>query len=199
MLKAVLVAVLVISNGLAHAAKCKPIEDEFDATLGVRVVAFDWKNLSHPMRPVGREMTGGVGVRAHGSRIFLIIGIEWLRFIKTFPTPDMINNSLSISEGSELLIGLADGSVITLHSTEAVIGETTYETPKPHSGKSFAVTSKVSAHYEIDEAAQAALLAQGAMAVRMRTSTDGDQDVRIYSGGREHIREVIECIREAIK
>ncbi len=198
-LTAVVALCLSIGSQPAHAAKCKLVEDEFDSTLGLRVLTTDWMNLSHPMRPVGREMTGGVAARLYGDELFLVVGIEWLRFVKTYPSHDMINSSLTIPEGSELLIGLANGSVITLHSASIEVGETTYEKPRPRSGEEFAVTSKVAMQYQLDEEAEKVLLAQDAMAVRMRTSTDGDQDVRIYSGGTEHIKEAIECAREALK
>jgi len=152
------------------------------------VVETEWK-------PVGQEDTrGSVALRSRGENSFLTLRVvdRWPK--KTFPTDDEIRNAFAIVPENDLLIGMADGSVLTLHSTAGSDTETTYQTPKPRSGQRFWVTSKVSIEYALDAESKAALMATPARALRVMTDS-GHLDIRIEGSGHgEVIRTAARCI-----
>ena len=196
---------------LAENAKGKSVKGHYlDMFTNQLVVSTEWADISHPVRPTGREMTGFVSALSIGDQSteysakieeehdkFLFLQIEYLRPKKTFPTEDELQNSISVPSGGELLIGLADGSVVTLYATNAVTGETTYETPDPHSGTEFWLMSKASMNFKLDAGAQTALTATAARAVRLITAS-GDLDIRIHGAGTDNIQKVINCVRGAM-
>ncbi len=108
----------------------------------------------------------------------LTVGIIYERLKKTFPTEDELQLALSIPEGGELQIGMSDGSVVTLSSGVSEPMQPTYETPKPRSGKPFRVKFESSFTFKLDADTQAALIANGARAVRVKTNI-GDLDFRL--------------------
>ena len=172
--------------------------DDFTKEL---IYVTELADISHPMRPGGREMTGwvfgrsqgdvGVSEAEHDKMLFLKIEHFWEK--KTFPTDDDVQNSISVPAGGELLIGMADGSIVTLYANSAKTAETTYKTPKPHSGRSFWLTSIATIGYKLDANALAALKNTEARAVRLKTAT-GNLDVRIHNGGTDNIQNVVKCI-----
>lgn len=197
---------------LAKNAKGKSVKGHYlDKFTNQLAVSTEWEDISHPMRPGGRAMTGFVSALSLGDQSteysakieeehdkFLFLQIEYLRPKKTFPTEDELQNSISVPSGGELLIGMADGSVVTLHATNAVTGETAYESPDPYSGDNFWLTSKASVNFKLDADAQAALTTTEARAVRLRTAS-GDLDVRIHDGGTDNIQKVINCVTGAMQ
>lgn len=137
---------------------------------------------------------GSVAARTQGNDNFLKLAIvdSWSK--KTFPTDDEVQNAFSILPGGELLIGMADGSVLTLYANDGAIAETSYKTPKPRSSKPFWITSKATVEYVLDARSQAALIATEARAVRVMTDA-GSLDIRIE--GSDHdwvIQNAATCI-----
>ncbi len=133
----------------------------------------------------------GVSEAEHDKMLFLKIEHLWSK--KTFPTEDEVQNSISVPAGGALLIGMADGSVVTLYANGARTAETSYKTPRPNSGNNFWLTSVATIGYKLDADTQAALTATEARAVRLKTAT-GNFDVRIHGGGTDNIQNVVKCI-----
>jgi len=137
---------------------------------------------------------GSVAARTRGNNSFLTLKVvdRWSK--KTFPTDDDVQNAFSVGPGNDLLVGMADGSVLTLQSIAASDTETSYETPEPRSGKRFWITSKVTIEYALDAESQASLVATQARALRVMTDS-GNLDIRIEgSGDGEVIRTAARCI-----
>jgi hypothetical protein len=108
-------------------------------------------------------------------------------------------NSIAVAEGAELLIAMVDGSVVTLHASKATVGVTTVEyRPKPHSGKSFYLMTKATAHYALNDAIEQVLTAQDSKALRMTTES-GNRDLRFYSKSLDEISRVIKCVTGVLK
>ncbi len=198
---ALFVSVTLFGSGVALAAKskCKIVQDSVDDFTHEHVVVTALEGLSHPVRPKGREMTGFVSAVSNGDGHYLRVNIEHLWSKKTLPTEVDMQNSLSVPEGAELLIAMVDGSVVTLHASKATVGKTTIEyRPKPHSGDSFYLMTKATAHYALDAATEQALTAQESKALRMKTES-GDRDLRFYSKSFDEFSRVIQCVTGAMK
>lgn len=204
MKQAVLITLVAIifslGSGTAFAAKskCKYEHNAVDKFSKKLIVNTKWGDISHPMRPTGREMTGFVFAGSRGEERFLTVKFEYLRWKKTFPTDNDILNTVSIPAGSELLISMADGSIVTLYASQDATGETNYKTPKPGSGNKFEMMSIAAIEYELDDQSIAALTATEAHAVRIKTAA-GNRDVRIHSGGTDNIQNAINCLSEALQ
>jgi len=142
----------------------------------------------------GGNTEGSVATRTRGNNSFLQLEIAHRWSKKTFPTDDEAQSNFSISPDSKLLVGMADGSVLTLHATDGVEAETSYETPKPRSGRPFWIMSNATVEYGLDAISQAALIATEARAIRVMTDS-GNLDIRIE--GRDHdwvIQNAVRCI-----
>jgi len=198
---ALFISVTLFGSDIALAAKseCKIAQDSVDDFTHEHVVVTEWEGLSHPVRPGGREMTGFVSAVSRGDGNFLRVNIEHYWSKKTVPTEDDMENSISVAEGAELLIAMVDGSVVTLHASRATVGKTTVDYwPKAHSGKSFYLMTKATAHYALNDATEQVLTAQDSKALRMTTES-GNRDLRFYSKSFDEISRVIKCVTGAIK
>jgi hypothetical protein len=198
---ALFVSVILFGGDIALAAKseCKIARDFVDDITQEHVVVTELEGLSHPVRPKGREMTGFVSAVSRGDDNVLHVNIEHFWSKKTSPTEDDMENSISVTEGAELLIAMVDGSVVTLHASKATVGKTTVEQwPKPHSGKSFYLMTKATAHYALNDATEQVLTEQDSKALRMTTET-GNRDLRFYGKSFDEISRVIQCATGVLK
>ena len=140
------------------------------------------------------DTIGSVATRTRGKNSYLQLSIanRWSK--KTFPTDDETQSNFSIPPNGDLLVGMADGSVLTLHAADGAEAETTYETPEPRSGQPFWIISNATVEYVLDADSAAALIATRARAIRVVTDT-GNLDIRIE--GRDHdwvIQNAVSCI-----
>ena len=130
-------------------------------------------------------------VGEHDKR--LTIGIIYERLKKTFPTEDEIQQPFSIPEGGELQIGMSDGSVVTLYSGVSSPSQTTYETPKPHSGKPFRLKFESSFTFELEADTQAPFIANGAWPGLVKTNI-GVLDFRLTQEGSQVFQYAANCM-----
>ncbi len=198
---ALFVSVILFGGDIALAAKskCKIAQDSVDDFTQEHVVVTEWEGLSHPVRPGGREMTGFVSAATRGDGHYLRVNIEHYWSKNTLPTEDDMYNSIAVAEGAELLIAMVDGSVVTLHASKATVGNTTVEhRPKPHSGNSFWLMTKATAHYALNDATEQVLTEQDSKALRMTTET-GNRDLRFYGKSFDEISRVIQCATGVLK
>ena len=217
LVKTILIALIAftlsISGGAAHAAKLRCDYDRskdkdkgFDRAKNEKgktrkgfyidkftdevVVETKWDEIG------GGDTHGSISTRTRGDDSFLQLSIvnRWSKF--TFPTEEEGQSNFSILSGDEMLVGMADGSVLTLYATEGSEAETSYETPKPRSGEPFWITSSATAEYLLDDQSLAALTATEARALRIVTDSR-KLDLRIE--GRDHdwvIQNAVRCIAE---
>jgi len=145
--------------------------------------------------PIGGDTTqGSVAVRTRGESSFLQLAISDSWSKKTFPTDEEAQSNFSIPPEGELLLGMADGSVLTLHATDGAAAETSYETPVPRSGVPFWIRSTATVEYLIDASAQAALIATQVQALRVVTDS-GNLDIRLEGGDYDWvIQNGVRCI-----
>ena len=153
------------------------------------VVDTEWNAIGG-----GGDTVGSVATRIRGDNSYLQLSIanRWSK--KTFPTDEETQSNFSILPDSELLVGMADGSVLTLHAADGAEAETSYETPEPRSGQPFWIISNATVEYVLDADSAAALIAIRARALRVVTDS-GNLDVRIE--GRDHdwvIQNAVSCI-----
>ncbi len=147
----------------------------------------------------GGNTEGSVATRTRGNNSFLQLAIAHRWSKKTFPTDDETQSNFSIPPDGKLLIGMADGSVLTLHATDGAEAKTSYETPKPRSGKPFWIMSNATVEYVLDADSQAALIATEARALRVMTDSE-NLDIRIE--GRDHdwvIQNAVRCLAAGAK
>lgn len=216
-MKTILIALIAISlsiaGGAAHAAKLKCDYDRskdkdkgferaknekgktrkgfyIDKFTDEVVVETKWDEIGDG------DTHGSVAARTRGAESFLQLSIVHRWSKHTFPTEEEGQSNFSILPGGEMLVGLADGSVLTLHATEGSEAETSYVTPEPRSGEPFWITSSATAEYLLDDQSLAALMATQARALRVVTDSK-KLDLRIE--GADHdwvIQNAARCIAE---
>ena len=98
--------ILAIGSQSAVAAECEFRKNKVDETSNERVVVTEWEGLSHPIRPVAREMTADVAGSSRGDKKHLSMRIEYVRTSKTWPSRDVLQQSVYVPEGGELLINI---------------------------------------------------------------------------------------------
>lgn len=159
-----------------------------DKFTGELVVQTTWNSIG------GDNTQGSVATRTRGDSSFLQLAISNRWSKKTFPTDEEAQSNFSIPPEGELLLGMADGSVLTLHATDGAVAETSYETPTPLSGQPFWIRSDATVEYLLDADAQAALKATQVEAIRVITDS-GSLDVRLEGGSYEWvIQNGVRCI-----
>jgi hypothetical protein len=119
--------------------------------------------------------------------------MEYHKHKKTFPTEDELQVPISIPADGELLIGMADGSVVTLPSITMETGETTYDTPEPHSGERFRLVYRANFTINLNTNDRAALIATEPRALRINSNM-GDLDIRLSEEDRGAFQNNIRCI-----
>jgi hypothetical protein len=144
------------------------------------VVQTQWKSIG------GDTTQGSVAIRTRGDFSFLQLAISDRWSKKTFPTDEEAQSNFSIPPEGELLLGMADGSVLTLRAPDGTVAETSYETPTPLSGEPFWITSTATVEYLIDANAQAALIATQVQALRVVTDS-GNLDIRLEGEGNDWV------------
>lgn len=139
---------------------------------------------------------GSIATRARGDDRFLQLFITHRWSKKTMPTDEDTESNFSIVPGTKVLVGMADGSVLTLESATAVDAETTYETPKPRSGLPFWITSSAAFEILLDDAATAVLATTQSKALRVVTDT-GNIDLRIEGRDQDgSVQNLVRCVTE---
>jgi hypothetical protein len=152
------------------------------------VVQTMWNSIG------GDDTRGSVATRTRGDSSFLQLSISNRWSKKTFPTDEEEQSNFSIPPEGALLLGMADGSVLTLHATDGAVAETSYETPTPLSGQPFWITSNATVEYLLDANAQAALISTQVEAIRVITDSGG-LDIRLAGGNYEWvIQNGVRCI-----
>ena len=95
---------------------------------------------------------------------------EYHKFKKTFPTEEELQVPISIPADGALLIGMADGSVVTLPSITVEAGETTYDTPEPYSDERFRIVYRANFTISLNANERAALMATESRALRINSN-----------------------------
>jgi hypothetical protein len=215
--KTILIALIAISlsivGGAAHAAKLRCDYDRtkdkdkgferaknekgktrkgfyIDKFTDELVVDTEWESIGDG------DTRGMVATRSRGESSYLRLRLIHFWTKKTFPTDEESESNFSIPMGSKMLVGMADGSVLTLSAAETVDAETSYDTPEPRSGDPFVITSAASLEYPIPEAAAAAMAATKTRAFRIVTDS-GDLDIRIEGNENDAVvQEAVRCLTE---
>jgi len=179
--------------------------DDFTKEL---LVSTSWEEIEPDTGPTEKGMKGhaAMSVSSRGDETIpetqhdkvLNLDLEMHTHSKTFPDEDEIQQSIFVPTGGELLIAMADHSVVTLYSGAEVVGEASYDTPEPHSGNPFVLKFKATFNYTLDAAAQSALTTVEARAVRVRTNK-GDLDIRLSRDDRDAFQKAVACVNGGAK
>ncbi|MCH9027641.1 MAG: hypothetical protein IIA05_11075 [Proteobacteria bacterium] len=192
---AILATATLLGSGVARAAECRYEQNTTDKLSNEIVVITRWDELTHWLRQIAREITGHVSAASYGDQKYLRIQIEHARPSILAPSQGVLENSIAVPDGGELLVAMEDGTVITLYADRAVTGHTTFV--PPHTGEYdndfYWLTTFATIQYDLDASALEALMAQGAKAVRIFTST-GYHDIRIHKRNLGDIQKAIGCI-----
>ncbi len=143
--------------------------DKFSGDL---VVETKWADI------LKGHTSASIATRTKGDDSFLMLSFGYLWTKYTFPTEDEAKSNFSILPGDELLIGMSDGSVLTLYAAEGVAAETTVTTPKPLSGAPFWIRSAAATEYLLDSKSMEAFKTAETQALRVTTDSY-DIDIRL--------------------
>lgn len=146
--------------------------DKFSGDL---IVETKWVDIG-----IGRSIytTGTLATRTEGDDSYLMLSINhsWPKY--TFPTEDEAKSNFTILPGADLMIGMSDGSVLTLHAAEGAAAATTVTTPSPRSGHPFWIHSVAATEYFLDPKSMEAFNAAEARALRVVTDS-ANLDIRL--------------------
>ena len=96
------------SAGVVQAAECKYAENSVDKSTRAMIIITKWKQLTHWMREVRREMTAYVSASSYGGDKYLRLRVEYVRSPTTAAKQDPPGNAVLIVEGGALMIAMAD-------------------------------------------------------------------------------------------
>jgi hypothetical protein len=203
-----LFALLVIVPHLAAAAntpECRFQQIEVDPfTKKPPYVATEKVRLTNWLmgvinREKGRNSEFQVSAVRERNQDFLALKIRLRRTSGKEPSGENIRNSLSVAKDAELLVLMADRSVIKLYSDEAVTGNTRYEIDDG----AYVIDSSTTIRYRLDAGAAEQLTQQDAVRMRFNASghlgfvgNGGKVDFEITKKARERFRQAIVCLQK---
>lgn len=201
---------VLLSHSFAYAASCKYEKNSIDKFTKIKVVQTDWERLT-ALPKVFSSASVYVSGLVDRDQKYLSIKFAVSEFVKYRPRSFALNARFSIPDGAELLLLLADDSLITLHAAGGIsidaevksverLGKLDIADMKILTKKEFQIDSGGILNYALDESDIAALVTQDVIAVRLagvRKYTDVYDEhldflVRDKSAG--EIRKTLECI-----
>ena len=201
-MKNILISLFAITallvNGSALAAKCKYEEETADLFSGVKTVRTKWNKLTpwgekgvHFWSAKG-ETSIFVSVISEGGDKRLGIRIKFKRKSQFKPTREELENAILVPAGTNLLIKLADDTVVALPALELAQGVSGFTRPYANGTDDYILVTQAVIEYGLDASAAEALTAQRAVALGIVTST-GRFDIPVTKKNRDDIKQAIEC------
>ncbi len=204
----ILLALLILVPQLAAAAKvpqCKYQQIEVDPfTKKPPYVATEKVRLTNWLmgvinREKGHNSEFQVSAVREDDQDFLALKVRLRRTSGNAPGSEDVRKNLFVAREAELLVLMADRSVIKLYSDEAVTADTSYEIEDG----AYVVDSSTTIRYRLDAGAAEQLTKQDAVRMRFNASghlgfvgNDGKVDFKITEKARERFKQAIVCLQK---
>lgn len=200
---ALIAATMLLVSTTANAAKCKFQDDSVDKFTKVHSMWTDWEPLvstySKPPEGPHEVYLAFVSAKFEGDDDYLIVSIAVDEFIPMKPPPYELKDAIVVPENSQLLILLADGTIVGLpvqgpHSYNAAffppgVGANT-------SKKEYWKNFYANITYTLDEETLAALTGQDATNIRIEAG-DTYYDIDIHKKSMGDLTMTLECLQQA--
>jgi hypothetical protein len=155
-----LAAIVFVTQASANAADCKFEKNELDKFTKVKIVQTEWDRLTTGPKFFS-PFAVYTSIRVKDDKTFLGIKLAMTEHDKYRPRAYQLNNRFTIAEGAELLLLMADGSIVELRTPTGMKINATYQDPKNMEYiEDFQIESAGALEYALDEATIAALAAQ---------------------------------------
>jgi len=200
---ALFVTALLITNGTAHAAKCKFQTDSTDKFTKVRTLQTRWDPLESFFNDLGK--TSGTTLTSYASawhesgstRLGIRIGLS--SYSKRRPPDYELMDTVVIPEGARLMVMMADETVVTLFAKEEMRFNSKLLPPNTGSNVTdkFAIDTYAYIYYPLDAELIAALTSQKATNLRVE-AVDKNYDIEIHKKSFGDLKKAIECLQGAL-
>jgi hypothetical protein len=187
-----LAASATFASGSVAAADCKIDTDETDKFTKVRTLVTRRNSLESFWGDSSKDKQKDIYVAAYykdGSKA-LQIGLWFTNYVERMPPDYELRNTLVVPKESRLLVMMADGSVVTLHSVN----------PINANSKATRTTGRVSVdtgatiYYPLDDDLIAALTSQDATKIRVEAS-ETHYDFEVHEKSLGDIGSAIQCLQ----
>jgi hypothetical protein len=185
----------LLGSGSAQAAKCKLADNTEDLFAGVTIIRTKWDRISPNWEKPLEEYIGYVSASSEGEATYFHIRLHHLEQVRFKPTKDELANALRVPEGTELLVMMADKSVIALPAAELSVGEVVIHSPysKTYNTDDYIVITNADVKYAVDVATFDELMAQDAAMFRLQSSTR-NHDIPIHKNSLDAIKIALACV-----
>jgi len=176
---------MFFSVATANAAKCKYNVDTVNHRTGEKVRWTKWNTFRLRQDPVM------LAVVAEGDRKYLALRMNGSRGTRTErPTVEVLDSELIVQEGANLLVLMADESVLELHAEKEVIADSYYYVMK---NGTYDMHFNVIIKYELDAGALIELTSKRLKVLRL-SAGDEDFDFEFGDKGSDRVSKALVCI-----
>ena len=183
----------IVASSDAAAADCKFDTDETDKFTKVRTLATRRESLESFWGDTVKDEQKDIYVSVwHRSGDHLLqLGIMFTSLVNRMPPPYELKNAIVIPKGSRLLVMMADGSIVTLLSKDAI----NKDAKATWTSIGATVNAGTTINYPLDDELMAALTHQGATKIRVEAA-DTQYDFKVHEKSLDDIGDAIRCIQE---
>ncbi len=177
---------MFFSVATANAAKCKYNVDTVNHRTGEKVRWTKWNTFRLRQDPVM------LAVVAEGDRKYLALRMNGPRGTRTDrPTKAVLDSGLIVQEGANLLVLMADESVLELHAEKEVVADSYYYVM---GNGTFDLNFTVIIKYELDDGALTELTSKRLKVLRL-SAGDEDFDFEFGDKGSDRVSKALVCIQ----
>jgi len=195
---AAITILMLFANESALAASCKFQDNTEDLFAGVTIVRTKWDRISPNWEKALEKYIGYVSASTEGEDTFLSVRIRHLEKARFKPTKDELANALVVPQGTELMVVMADKTIVAIPSVGLVEGKSVVHSPysKTYNSDDYIVVTNADVKYKVDVAAAEALVAQDATIMRMVTNA-GHHDIPMHKNSLDGIKKAVTCLSSA--
>ncbi len=196
---------IMASAPAANAGECRYETDEIDSFTKEQLFATKALRLMSWFKVVldkskGHNSTIRVSAIREGEQTFLALEVRLRKTSAEEPSGEDLRTGLTIPEGAELLILMADRSIVSLHSDKAVTANTRYE----YDEGNYLIKSSGTIRYRLDADTIEALSSQDATKVRFAGTSGrlrfvnekGNVDFEITKKATGYFKDSILCLQQ---
>lgn len=189
----------------ANAGECQYETGEINSLTNDQLVATKALRLMNWFKVVrdkskGHNSTIRVYAVRENEQSFLALEVRLRKTSADQPSGEDLRTGLTIPEGAELLILMADRSIVSLYTDKAVTANTRYE----HDEGNYLIKSSATIRYRLDASTAEALASQDATKVRFAGTSGrlrivnekGNVDFEITKKATGYFKESILCLQQ---
>jgi len=183
------------AGGVATAADCKIETDETDKFTKVRTVITRRNSLESFWGDSSKDKQKDIYVAAwykDGNKA-LQIGLWFTNYVERMPPDYELRNTLVIPKESRLLVMMADGSIVTLHSVNPINANSR----ATRTSSRVSVDTGATIYYPLDDDLITALTSQGATKLRVEAA-EKHYDFEVHEKSLTDIGDAIQCLQATL-